>query len=124
MRFLLSIVKWLWQLPQNVLALIIEGVLCSYAVRGKKIEGKTVIYAFVLPAGMSLGNYIFLPSVVTSQRIINHELGHCRQSMLLGPLYLIVVGLPSLVHNIIHSICHKHGIVWDYYSFYTEKWMM
>ena len=38
---------------------------------------------------------------------------------MLGPLYLIVVGLPSLIHNIFCN-CKKHNH--DYYDVYPERW--
>ena len=52
--------------------------------------------------------------------VIKHECGHSRQSDILGPLYLIVIGVPSVIHNIVHAVCSKLGLNWDYYKFYTE----
>lgn len=38
---------------------------------------------------------------------------------MLGPLYLIVIGIPSLLHAAVHdSLCRNK----DYKHFYTEKW--
>lgn len=115
-------IKWLWQLPQNMLALCIEGVLCQAVYREDiKADGNTVIVNNVLPAGMSLGDYIFL-NPDASEETIKHECGHSKQSDILGPLYLLVIGIPSLLHNIVHRVCGKLGIKWDYYKFYTESW--
>ena len=50
-----------------------------------------------------------------------HEEGHRKQSKMLGPLYLIVIGLPSLIWATLHSTVGRLGAV-DYYSFYTERW--
>lgn len=53
-------IKWLWQLPQNILALCIEGVLYQAVYREDiKADGNTVIVNNILPAGMSLGDYIY-----------------------------------------------------------------
>lgn len=56
-------------------------------------------------------------------RMLVHEYGHTLQSLLLGPLYLIVIGLPSLMWFSV-PICvkyrKKNGI--SYFSFYTERW--
>ena len=111
-------IKWLWQFPQNILALCIEGILCQAAYREGKADGNTIIVNSVLPSAMSLGDYLFV-SPMSSQESIQHECGHSKQSDILGPLYLIVIGIPSLLHNIVHYLCSEIGIKWNYYSFYT-----
>lgn len=116
-------IKWLWQFPQNILALCIEGILCQAAYREGKADGNTIIVNIALPSAMSLGDYLFV-SPMSSQESIQHECGHSKQSDILGPLYLIVIGIPSLLHNIVHYLCSKIGIKWDYYSFYTEHILM
>lgn len=51
---------------------------------------------------------------------ILHESGHVRQSELLGPLYLFVIGIPSGIHCVLHdTIYGRHA---NYYDFFTEKW--
>lgn len=120
---MLKVLKYLWQLPQNMLGLCLEGLLCNACTRGNKVEGNQVIWCDILPASLSLGDYLFLTSD-SSKESIEHECGHSRQSDKLGPLYLIVIGIPSLLHNIIHYLCYKLGIKWDYYKFYTEHWLM
>ena len=114
-------IKWLWQFPQNMLALCIEGVLCQAAHREGKADGNIIIMNTVLPSAMSLGDYLFV-SPMSLQKSIQHECGHSKQSDILGPLYLIVIGVPSLLHNIAHYLYSKIGIKWNYYSFYTESW--
>ena len=114
-------IKWLWQFPQNMLALCIEGILCEAAYREGKTDGNTIIVNIVLPSAMSLGDYLFV-NPMSSQKTIQHECGHSKQSDILGPLYLIVIGIPSLLHNMAHYLCSKIGIKWNYYSFYTEYW--
>ena len=114
-------IKWLWQFPQNMLALCIEGILCQAAYRVGKADGNIIIMNIVLPSAMSLGDYLFV-SPMSSQKSIQHECGHSKQSDILGPLYLIVIGIPSLLHNIVHYLCSKIGIKWNCYSFYTESW--
>lgn len=114
-------IKWLWQFPQNILALCIEGILCQVAYREGKADGNTIIVNSTLPSAMSLGDYLFV-NPMSSQKSIQHECGHSKQSDILGPLYLIVIGIPSLLHNILHYLYSKIGIKWNYYSFYTESW--
>ena len=115
--------KWIWQFPQNILAVCLEGILCNTATRGVKQDGNQIIWCDLFPAPMSLGNYLFMPTN-SSKESIEHECGHSKQSDKLGPLYLLVIGIPSLLHNIIHYVCYKLGIEWNYYKFYTEHWLM
>lgn len=114
-------IKWLWQFPQNMLALCIEGILCQAAYREGKAGGNTIIVNNILPLTLSLGDYLFV-NPMSSQKSIQHECGHSKQSDILGPLYLIVIGIPSLLHSIVHYLCNKIGIKWNYYSFYSEYW--
>lgn len=82
---------------------------------------------------LSLGMFIFLtdkpprdrrglvPHVEISRRMLVHEYGHTVQSLILGPLYLPVVGLPSLLWARLPP-CRR---IWredvSYFSFWTEK---
>ena len=55
------------------------------------------------------------------ERVLKHESGHQVQSFILGPLYLLVIGLPSIVWNVcFRKYRAKYQI--SYYDFYTEKW--
>lgn len=119
--YIKSLIKWLWQSPQNILAIFIEGILCQASYRESiKADGNTVIVNNIL-SPISLGDYIFLNPDSSEERI-KHECGHSKQSDILGPLYLLVIGVPSILHNIVHYLCGKIGIKWDYYKFYTESW--
>lgn len=48
---------------------------------------------------MSLGLFIFMfgGRYIGDEETLKHEYGHSIQSKILGPLYLIVIGLPSLM---------------------------
>ena len=65
---------------------------------------------------VSLGSYI----IVSSESVLRHEFGHRRQSIMLGPLYLVIIGLPSLLWCILHMYTPLGRK--NYYSFYTEAW--
>ena len=111
---------WLWQFPQNLLAICIEGILCEAAYREGIVGGNTMIYNYVLPT-MSLGSYIFV-NTMSTDTAVKHSHGHSKQSRILGPLYLVVIGIPSLLHLIVYNICGMMGFSWNYYKFYTELW--
>ena len=69
-------------------------------------------------AGVSLGKYIIFDSACKVSPIdYNHEKGHQKQSLYLGWLYLIVIGIPSGIHNLINRKCKC-----NYYHFWTEAW--
>ena len=72
---------------------------------------------------MLLGDYLFMPTNA-SKESIKHECGYSRQSDILEPLYLIVIRVPSVIHNIVYAVCSKLSLNWDYYKFYTEHWLM
>ena len=70
--------------------------------------------------GISLGKYIIVNQFARDNTIY-HELGHCRQSMYLGWLYLIVIGIPSIVWAGLYGTIIKPSAN-GYYKFFTEKW--
>ena len=120
----LSTLKWVWQLPQHLIAVItiivIDKLLCLDIKRQKDYNGKRVYETLAIKAGMSLGNYIFLTRKNTTT--LKHEYGHSKQSEYLGLLYLPIIGIPSLLHNVIYRLFRKMNIKWNYYSFYPVAW--
>lgn len=58
-----------------------------------------------------------------SGRLLVHEYGHTIQSLILGPLYLIVIGIPSTLWGFLPSCYNKRkNENVSYFSFFTEKW--
>ena len=116
-----EILFWIWQLPQNLVGLIL---LLVYK-REKSyhhLNGRTFYYTVEMPSGISLGNYIILHYKDWAEDL-HHEYGHSIDSRRWGPLYLLVVGLPSLLGNIYDSIFHKK---WKYSDscewYYNQPW--
>lgn len=119
MKTLLNIILWVWQLPQNLLGLLLALLYHYRAVA--RVKDRGVIY-WVVPGfrgGISLGKYIIVSTkfFTENSELWLHEYGHCRQSVILGPLYLLAIGLPSLIHAALYR--PEKG---NYYDFYTEKW--
>lgn len=112
---------WLWQLPQIVLALLVWAVIGFWSSLGEKFNGKIVIVSKLVTSGFSLGEFIFLNPRYTKEITLKHEYGHCLQSLMLGPLYLLVIGIPSIL-NFMRSIVKEDSPSYNYYAFYTEKW--
>lgn len=113
------LLNYIWQLPQNICGLI------WYLFNKKKIVSSENRNGSIIHFGtfdsVSLGKYIF----ITDKRrdlewTIEHELiGHGTQSKILGWLYLLIIGLPSAYHRLIH---YNKCSTKNYFHFYTEKW--
>ena len=121
LNWLKGVLLWVWQFPQNFLAFTVYSVLGYLAIYKGKYKGENVIVSDHILSCFSLGDYIFaLPN--SPDVSIAHEYGHCKQSEYLGWLYLIVIALPSVIHNLYVKIARKCGKEPNYYNFYTEKW--
>ena len=119
MKWLSNFLLWLWQFPQNCIAFLIYGCLGYLCYYGGKYNGKNLIITEYILSNFSLGDYIFvLPN--STDKSLKHELGHSYQSQLLGWLYIPVIAIPSVLHNLYCRIARKLGYEPDYYSFYTE----
>lgn len=118
-RFVLLAALWLWQLPQNVLGLVLLYLCGPHVLMASDDAGARVYKSARMSGGISLGRYIIISKYQCAQPTIAHELGHARQSRLLGPLYLLVIGLPSIVWAGLHS---RLALRKSYYWFYTERW--
>ena len=94
--------QWTWCLPQNIAGLI---VLMFLPGKHFRYHGALVtIYKkrrfLSNTAGFSLGSFIFMPetwSDYTREHLLVHEYGHTVQSLMTGPFYIFIIGLPSVV---------------------------
>jgi len=107
---------YIWQLPQHIVGLFLLLILRPES----SVDYMTSrLYAAErMRGGISLGQYIIIQSGRGTLNTIKHEYGHSIQSKWLGPLYLIVIGLPSLLWAWWWT--PSRGV--SYYCFYTEKW--
>lgn len=57
------------------------------------------------------------------KRLLVHEYGHTIQSLILGPLYLLIIGIPSTLWGFSPRLNRKRKEKQiSYFSFFTEKW--
>lgn len=112
---------WVWQLPQNLL-----GLWYKLAIHDDISDDLTstdehyTIYLKGTNGGVTLGKYIFVYRRFNNLAyVVKHESGHVKQSKMLGPLYLLVIGLPSILWATTHRVIAPGK---DYYWFYTERW--
>ena len=117
---MIKAILWVWQLPQNLLGLLFRIILIR-RIGFVKNEGTECLYHVDnMHGGLSLGRYVFVKAGATS-RLKSHERGHSRQSRMLGPFYLIVIGITSFIWATCFKGYRKRYKV-SYYDFYTEKW--
>ena len=119
LRFIKGLLLFVWQFPQCLVGL---GVILFYILARKEIrykDGIAVVKQF--PAGgVSLGEYIILHETCDDEETRMHELGHRKQSRMLGPLYLLVVGLPSVCLCLMAKKSYK--INSTYFKHFPENW--
>ena len=120
-----NILYWIWQLPQNLLGVLWRNIKKDSIITDisnndiKSVGAK----AYLIKAGstVTLGKYVFISQTYRDQGMtIKHECGHVKQSKMLGPLYLIVIGVPSILHRWLNDYigCDEEN---GYSHFYTEK---
>ena len=128
MKLLTKIRKWTWELPQTLVGACIRIFYTKSILKEEEYGDMKLCLSDKFPGGISLGYYSIIhwndkTSLKSNsmQNTIKHEcLGHGTQSKWLGPLYLIIIGIPSILWawaygKIVPTT--KNG----YYKFYTEK---
>ena len=130
LKLLKLLFLFLWQLPQNII-----GGICVLSYLHYRTfftsDGEIVELYFknCFNGGISLGDTIILDDVYWELfnlpdkaliMMIDHEHGHQKQSRILGPLYLILIGLPSLIGSIVFKVFkidRRH-----YFKLPWERW--
>lgn len=120
--FFLEIFYFVWQAPQYII-----GLLFLPFIRYDEVfeyKGKKFIVSESIKGGISLGYFTFISTSLYENKdtnhVVEHEYGHMVQSMYLGWLYLLIIGLPSLIHAWTFKSDPSNPN--KYYEFYTEKW--
>ena len=122
LRIIFYLLQFTWGLTVNLAGLLIF-LCCRSRFRGKTFRNAIVTYLPGNRGGLSLGIFIFLSVRDTQEdsRLCAHEYGHTVQCLLLGPLYWVVIAIPSAIW------CHffagyrkKRGIPYD--ALFCEHW--
>lgn len=131
MRLGFWLLQWTWGLPQNLLGAALALLL---ARRSRFRFRNALVTRWSAGGSMSLGMFLFLGCAASpsaspeerqsaEQRILVHEYGHSIQSLILGPLYLPVVALPSIVWaNFPPLRRYRRTKKISYYRMYQEAW--
>lgn len=122
MKYIRNLILFIWQLPQHIVALIyfVYLVMMCKDLGVDSRYKQAIVIPCIMRGAVTLGNYVFVGLNSEYKETVKHELGHTIQSKLLGPLYLIVIGIPSITYcglrRIFPSLRKK-----NYYNFYTER---
>ena len=115
--------EYIWQLPQNLLGMLYKDCISDNIIT--RVNCDATDYECYLTrngGGLTLGRYIFVNQNYTDlSNVILHEIGHTKQSRILGPLYLIIIGIPSISWAGLRRLIPALKKI-NYYSFYTENW--
>ena len=124
-RFLFYLVQFTWGLSVNLIGGIVFLILKAKGCRSERFCNAFIVYADKENfGGISLGLFIVMNSKKQQPwkhdtRI--HEYGHTIQCLLLGPLYWLVIAVPSAVWcNFFAAYRKKNNI--SYYKLYCESW--
>lgn len=133
-RYLYVLLQCTWGAPQSLVGAVLY--LLHWRSQHLNFHGAAATL-WEYRSSVSLGVFVFAAKETyfnekinrehsqkeLTERLLVHEYGHTIQSLILGPLYLIVIGLPSLLWAGLPIFAKKRrdrGI--SYYSLYTEKW--
>lgn len=124
--FIFYLIQWTWGLPVN----LVGGLMFLFFTKIKGYRWQHFGYSKIVyvpwnGGGLSMGLFIFIKAQPKSKTWLYncriHEYGHTWQCLLLGPLYYIVIALPSVIWcNCFAGYRKKNNV--PYCAVYCEKW--
>ena len=119
-KVLVRALQLTWGLPQALTGGMVF-LVCGFRRRRYAFRS-AIVTEWPLDRGLSLAPFIFVPERCP-RRLLVHEYGHVVQSLMLGPLYLPIIVLPSLTWAGMPALRRRRvRRCVSYYSFYTERW--
>lgn len=151
LHFIIGFLLFLWQLPQYIFFLFFDTVFAvkykpykRVKVAFKKGNGFEHKVEFIILNGRKGRNYPPSAMAITGSKVFvfkdpydnnedylkkniyGHEFGHCIQSKMFGPAYILIIGIPSLVYTFLNfRLVIKGKLTPEEYTekmknFYTE----
>ncbi len=114
---------WALQLSWGILQTVLGFLLFLKNIKRRHYVHRGAVFTeWEQGGGISLGLFVFVKPNAEA-RLISHEYGHTLQSLILGPLYLLVIGLPSFIWaNLPYFRRMRKEKSISYYSLYCERW--
>ena len=114
--------NFLWELPQNLLGLILIQITNAWY----SVGWDDCYFTEKIDFAVSLGSYIVASrSLYNTFVVMKHEQGYQKLSRKYGWFYLPIVGIPSVIRYLIDRYAHKNWSYKDrerwYYSGFPEK---
>lgn len=134
MKLLYFVIQITWGSIQSLLGFIVF----IFNINKKHLfyHGAIITY-WPFSSSVSLGLFIFITEEPyfyeklkndyskdeLASRLLVHEYGHTIQSLILGPMYLIIMGIPSTIWVFLPNLHKKRKEEKiSYFTFFTEKW--
>ena len=132
MRIIYTIIQCTWGVLQTLFGFIV--FLFNIKYKHYFYHG-AIVTEWKSKSSVSLGMFVFvtrepyfyekLQNEYTkeelSSRLLVHEYGHTIQSLIFGPLYLLVMGIPSTLWGFLPVFYNKRKKGVSYFSFFTER---
>lgn len=118
-QLMYTLIQFTWGILQNLVGLVMFLVCKMLGYKSKKYKNAIVTKWNNKYGSVSLGMFLFVTDD-EDEELVAHEYGHSLQSLFFGPLFLFVIGLPSICWAAFgDNYMKKHNKT--YYDFYTEK---
>lgn len=130
----ICLVQWVWGFAQNLVGFLL---FLAFLRNPHAVFHTAVLTEWKYSRCVSLGMFIFVTGECDlrvqgftakqgediHRRLAVHEYGHTLQSLVLGPLYIPVILLPSMLWaGLPCCTAMRTGTGRSYYDFYTESW--
>lgn len=114
--------QWTWGFAQTLAGAVI--FLIFWRCPHFRYQGAVVTVWPIKSGSMSVGGFLFLHPgwQPGNQKLLAHEYGHTVQSLILGPLYLFVIGIPSFLWALPPATRWRARHKIPYSALYTERW--
>ncbi|MBO4393019.1 MAG: hypothetical protein J5800_01635 [Spirochaetales bacterium] len=122
-NFFIWLLAFTWELPQTLVALIFMLFFRTWGMDGKGRVRRVHFNSYL--TCFSLGEFLFFAQRDLSRpswdETVRHETGHSIQSRIFGPLYLILIALPSVIWNALARMDNRSGR-WFSRHYYDTPW--
>ena len=131
LKKLKTVLFYIWQftyaLPQNLIGLVMLAIYKSKSAESEWYHNALITYIDKKNfGGVSLGMFIFINKDRTGDKRHDmriHEYGHTIQSLILGPLWLFIIAIPSMIWcNVPYFVKKRKIDNISYYWLYCEGW--